>query len=102
MKEIQEKLSSNPGIHFRRRTEEEQDSCYLLFQGQMGNGTIFTIFPQMGNGTRILKGCLQTDDLEGKSWKLFTVDVLPNHQSDVQQATCILQRLLCRKSMEDK
>lgn len=39
----------------------------------------------------ILKGCLQTAGLEGKSWKPFTVGVLPNHQSDMQQAKCILQ-----------
>jgi len=39
----------------------------------------------------ILKGCLQTIGLEGKSWKPFTADILPNHRSDMQQAACILQ-----------
>lgn len=38
-----------------------------------------------------LKSFLRTVGLEGKSWKPFTVDILPNHWSDMQQAIFILQ-----------
>lgn len=54
-----------------------------------------TSYPE-GNGKlkhfhSTLKGCLQTVGLEGKSWKPFTLDVLPNHWTDMQQTIFILQ-----------
>lgn len=71
MKEIQKKLASNPGLHLQKNWGRDTVNHRLpatYYPGAKGKWNHFH---------SILKGCLQTVGLEGKSWKTFTVEVYP-------------------------